>query len=129
MQRYASHSWTRLTDASIADFLAALCKLVTDSNFGDKLDNNLCDRLVCGVNNPTKLGLLLSEPFLHLQRAVEIAMAADVTNCHVGQLLTNGANFRISQENTRSARVQDPRITVSREKASRLVSGPFQGPI
>ena len=51
VQRYQFNSRQRSTSETVAEYVAALCKLAEHCNFGDTLDEMLRDRLVCGITN------------------------------------------------------------------------------
>ena len=52
--------------------------LARTCDFGQFLEEALCDRLVCGLSNSSIQKKLLSENDLTLQRAIDIAMAAEM---------------------------------------------------
>lgn len=67
----------RRSGETIADYLAALRALSSDCNYGQKLDEMLRDRLVCGVQDERIQKSLLSQPEdkLDLKRTVELAQS------------------------------------------------------
>ena len=52
VQRYQFFSRFRQPEESISSFVAELRSLAKDCDFGTALDDNLRDRLVCGVAEP-----------------------------------------------------------------------------
>ena len=60
------------TSETVAEYAAALCKLAELCNFGDTLNEILCDRLVCGIANATVQKCLLTEPELTFTKAVTL---------------------------------------------------------
>ena len=77
VERFKSHSRSRLPGESVATFVAELRSLLEFRNFGDTLDVMIRDRLVCGINDITIQKRLLSEPGLTYAKAVEIAQSAE----------------------------------------------------
>ena len=61
VQRYQFFSQFRQPDESISAFVAELRSLAKDCEFGAVLENNLRDRLVCGVAEPSIQKRLLTE--------------------------------------------------------------------
>ena len=61
VQRYKFYSHFRRPDESISTFVAELRHLAKDCEFGTALENNLSDRLVCGVADQAIQKQLLSE--------------------------------------------------------------------
>ena len=55
----------------MAAYMALLRRRSEDCNYGDKLEEQLRDRLVCGVKDNRIQRRLLSEEKLTLKRAVE----------------------------------------------------------
>ena len=49
-QRYVFYKRERKMGESIKDYVAELRKLSEHCNFGEKLDESLCNKLVCGLN-------------------------------------------------------------------------------
>ena len=59
----------------MAEYVAALLKLAKHCNFGNTLDEMLCDRLVCGIAKAAIEKCLFTEPELTFTKAVTIAQA------------------------------------------------------
>ena len=59
-------------------YVAALLKLAEHCNFGDTLDEMLCDRLVCGIVNATVQKCLLTESEVTFIEAVTITQAVEL---------------------------------------------------
>ena len=57
---------------SVATFIAELRHLTRYCEFGDSLKDMLRNRLVCGIDNGPMQRILLAEPALNLDKAVEI---------------------------------------------------------
>ena len=67
------HRRNQASDKSIAKYVAKLCKLTTNCDFGDYLKEGLRDRFICGLRSETTQKQLLTEAELTFQRAFEIA--------------------------------------------------------
>ena len=74
-QRYRFYSRFRQPQESVSAFVAELCSLAKDCEFGAALEENLRDRLVCGVSNPSIQKRLLSEQKMTFKKAFEIAQS------------------------------------------------------
>lgn len=61
VQLYRFNSRARKLDESVMEYVAVLRKLVQDCNYGDKLAEMLCDRLLRGIGNDQIQHWLLSE--------------------------------------------------------------------
>ena len=81
-QRFVFHQRTQNSGESINEFVMELRRLARTCEFGPFLDEALRDRFVCGLNNSTIQKKLLSEKNLTLQRAIDIAMAAEMAVLH-----------------------------------------------
>ena len=75
MQCYKFYSRFRQFNESISSFVAKLRSLAKDCDFGASLEENLHDRLVCGISNSSVQRRLLSEPNLTFKKAFEIAQS------------------------------------------------------
>ena len=75
VQRYKFYSRFRRPDESISTFVAELRHLAKDCEFGTALENNLRDRLVCGVTDQAIQKRLLSEQDLTFKKAFEISQS------------------------------------------------------
>ena len=77
-ERFAFHKCDQQPGEPIKEFLIELRHLTCTCNFGDFLEQALRDRLVCGMTNSSTQKKLLAEKNLNLQRAVDIATAAEM---------------------------------------------------
>ena len=77
VQRYCFYSHFQQSEEFISTFVA-----------GTTIDNNLRDRLVCGVTDQTLWRKLLTEKDLMFQRAFELTQSHDVTSEEEYTLLT-----------------------------------------
>ena len=87
-QRFIFHQRTQKPGEPINQFLMELRRLARTCEFGQFLEEALRDRLVCGLNNSSIQKKLLSEKDLTLQRAVDIAMAAEMAVLQPTEQLT-----------------------------------------
>ena len=76
-QRYKFFKRDRLPNESVSDYLAELRNLCEFCEFGDKLDEYIRDRLVCGINSERILQKLLSIKDLTLKTASDHAIAIE----------------------------------------------------
>lgn len=77
-ERFAFHKRDQHPGEPIKEFLIELRRLARTCTFGDFLEQALRDRLVCGMTNSSIQKKLLAERDLTLQRAVDIATAAEM---------------------------------------------------
>ena len=76
-QHYKFFKPDRLPNKTVAEYLAALNSLSEFCEFGDKLEEYLRDRLVCGIGNERILQKLLSIRELTLKGATDHAIAIE----------------------------------------------------
>ena len=76
-RRFYFHHCYQAAQETIAVYIAELCKLAMPCEFGQYLDQALCDRLVCGLRSETTQKRLLSEADLSLTKAVTIAQSME----------------------------------------------------
>ena len=97
LQRYNFYSTYRKSDQSIGDFVAELKNLARNCDFGHTkagaqltaeliLEENLRDRLVCGVADPAIQRRLLGETDLDFKKALQIALAMESAAANTAQL-------------------------------------------
>ena len=72
-ERYNFYRESQKEGQSSSDFLAALREKAKHCEFGDKLEEQLRDRFVCGLRKENIQRRLLTEADLTLTRAIEIA--------------------------------------------------------
>ena len=77
VQHFHFNSRVRHSNETIAAFVAELRKLSEFCNFGDKLDEMLRDRIVCGINHPAMQRRPLSETDLTLAKTLEVAQGLE----------------------------------------------------
>ena len=79
MRRSLFYTRNRNPEEAVKDYVAALRKLAMDCEFAGNLDDNLRDRLVCGINDVTVQRKMLSETSLSLAKAMALATTAEAT--------------------------------------------------
>ena len=77
VQRYRFNSRSRWAGESVADYVAELRHLSEHCEFGKTLNEMLCDKLVCGVEEAKIQRQLLAEPDLTFDKAFELAIATE----------------------------------------------------
>lgn len=79
VQQFKFHSHFRKPGQSVANFVAKLWQLSEHCDFGAVLDNMLCDRPVCGINNDAIQRCLLGEtPPLTYKKVLEISQGMEM---------------------------------------------------
>ena len=100
MQRFSFTSRMRTANETVIEYVAALRRIAADCNLGNQLDENLRDRLVCGVNDCAIQRRLLSESNLDLTKTLAIATAAEATTRHLSHLqATNSEKLTVGHTN------------------------------
>ena len=79
-QRFHFHKRDQAAGESIADYDASLRKLASQCKFGDRLEEALRNRFVCGLRHEAIQRCLLSEADLSYTKAMEIANAMEATD-------------------------------------------------
>ena len=77
VERFRFNTRTRQQGESVANFIAKLQHLTRYCEFGGVLNDMLCDRLVCGIENSHIQRRLFAEPSLTFDKAVEISLAME----------------------------------------------------
>ena len=89
VQRCKLHSRFRKPGESIATFVSELHSLAESCNFEGTLEDQIRDRLVCGVNDDQIQRRLLSEAKLTYKRALELAQGLEMAAKNVRELQTS----------------------------------------
>ena len=118
VQRLKFHTRTRLPGESVAAFMAQLRQLSEFCEFGDKLNEMLRDRLVCGINDSRIQRRLLSEPELTPKKAFELAQALETVDKDAREVMTS---CHID--------VQPTQVNVLQKKPNRSATPPTNGPV
>ena len=87
-QRFIFHQCIQKPGKPINQFMMELQHLAHTCDFGQFLEEALRDHLVCGLNNSSIQKKLLSENDLTLQRAIDIATAAEMAVLQPSDKLT-----------------------------------------
>ena len=95
-QRYMFYKCERKMGESIKDYVAELRKLSEHCNFGEKLDESLCNKLVCGLNNEKIQQRLLATRDLDLKRAMDTAVAMEAATRSAKELHGSNGEGEIS---------------------------------
>ena len=95
VQRFKFHCRSRKSGESVPNFIAELRHLSEHCNFEDQLENQLRDRLVCGINDVKMQKRLLSETTLTFKKAVEIATSMEIA-------AKNAEDLQMTQQNSTS---------------------------
>ena len=87
-ERYAFHKRDQCVGETVSDFLIELRRLAQTCSFGNFLEEALKDRLICSLAHSSTQKKLLTEKDLTLQKAIEIAMSAEMAVLQGTQLTT-----------------------------------------
>ena len=91
VERFKFYSRIRKEGESVAKFVSELRNLSRHCSFANKLDDQIRDKLVCGINNLQIQRKLLSEGSeLSLDRATKVALSMEAANRQVLELGANG---------------------------------------
>ena len=85
-QRFTFNSRTQREGETLAEFVAELRRLSGHCDFAASLDDMLCDRLVCGVQDSRLQKRLLAEPDLSFHKAFDLCQASEVADRNVKEL-------------------------------------------
>jgi len=88
-ERFNFYRWNQLANESIAAYMAKLCKLATHCQFGEFLDEALCDHLVSGLHAPSIQKRLLTEEDLSCNDAMKLAKSIESAQMSSSQLQGN----------------------------------------
>ncbi|UYV67231.1 K02A2.6-like, partial [Cordylochernes scorpioides] len=64
-------------EESISDYLVEIKRLASSCNFGNFLEDSLCDKIVCGLYNAKIQNRILSEGDISLAKVIEIALSME----------------------------------------------------
>jgi len=105
VQRFKFNSRVRSPGESITAYMAALRQLAEYCNFGDRLEEMLRDRLVCGVNEVKIQRRLLAEANLTYKTAVDIAIGMEVASRNA-QELQHSADMKTAGQDVNRLRAE-----------------------
>ena len=89
-ERFRFHNRRQQSGETVADYLAELRKLSIHCEFGDFLEDALCDRLVCGLKDETMQRRLLGEANLSLKTAFEITQGMEAAAINAREIQSMG---------------------------------------
>ena len=78
MERFKFHCRLCKPGESVVMYVAELRSLTEFCNLGGSLEEMICDRLVCGINNSSLQKRLLAEHDLDYKRAVKFVLNAEM---------------------------------------------------
>ena len=73
-ERFRFHKRKQLKGESISEYVVVLRLLAEHCDFGDRLTDDLRERLVCGMRHENIQNKLLSEAGLTLKKAIDISL-------------------------------------------------------
>ena len=116
LQRARFDAKTRKPSESIQSFLADLRNIAEFCQFGDTLNDRLCEKFVTGVNHEQIQRKLLMEKELTLDKAIDIALTFQLTTEGAHQLThnTDSVNYTSSKPATGTLLPQPSRRTEAR---------------
>ena len=94
VQRYKLNTHTQLPEENVATFVAKLRELAEFCEFGEKLDEHLRERLVCGLRNEQTKRHLFTESKLLFQSAWKISKAMETAKKNVEAIQNESQNGR-----------------------------------
>ena len=89
-ERFRFHNHQQQSGETVTDYLADLRKLAIYCEFGEFLEDALCDRLVCGLKDEAMQQKLLGEADLSLKKAFEITQAMEAAAKNAREIQTTG---------------------------------------
>ena len=88
VQRFKFHSRCRQPAETVSTYIAELRRIAEHCKF-DNLNSMLCDRLVCGIQDPRIQRRLLAESKLEFKQAFELAQAMESADRDAKTLVNN----------------------------------------
>ena len=88
VQRFKFHSRCRQPAETVSTYIAELRRIAEHCKF-DNLDSMLCDRLVCGIQDPRIQRRVLAESKLEFKQAFELAQAMESADRDAKTLVNN----------------------------------------
>ena len=105
-QQVYFHQRQQQPGESVAIYLAELRTLVVPCEFGETLDEALCDRLVCGLRKESYQKRLLTERKQTLDKALQIAQSMETADVNARAL--HGSESGIHQMSKGGAHLAPP---------------------
>ena len=106
VQRFRFYSRFRQPNESVSTFVAELRSLAKDCQFGDSLQENLRERLICGIADQTIQKRLLSEQNLSFKKAFDIAQSHESAERNI-VILQGSTSHSLEIHKVTSPRVSD----------------------
>ena len=89
-ERFRFYNRRQHSEETVAEYLAELRKLAINCEFGNFLEDALCDRLVCGLKDEATQRRLLIEVDLSLKKAFEIIQGIEAAAKNAREIQSNG---------------------------------------
>ena len=90
VKRYEFRTRYRKLDENISDYIAALKKIAAQCEYGDQLEENIRDQLVCGVRDEGITNKLLQEVDLDYTKAITLATQIELSRKGAKSLTCRG---------------------------------------
>ena len=90
VKRYEVRTRYRKLDDNMSDYIAALKKIATQCEYGDHLEENICDQLVCGVRDEGITNKVLQEVDLDYTKAITLATQIELSHKGAKSLTCRG---------------------------------------
>ena len=97
-ERYNFYNRSRKVGETIKSYVAELRRLSEHCNFGDKLNEHLRDKLVCGLNEQRIQQRLLAIKNLDLDTAIDTSIAMETAALHARDLHGTKSNVNVNGE-------------------------------
>ena len=98
IERYKFYSRYRKDGETVADFVADLRQIARKCDFNDKLEENLRDRIVCGINNQAvQKRLLAIGATLTYKTSIETALAMEVAAAQSASMRGGGEASQVDR--------------------------------
>ena len=91
VQRFWFNSWVRKQGDIVVAYIAELRALSEYWNYGDMPESMLCNRFVCGVNDPQIQNHWLAEDKLTFKKALDISLMLEAVTKGTRQLQTTAS--------------------------------------
>ena len=78
-------------------FVSQLCALSEHCKFGSVLEDMICDRTICGINDNTIQRRFLAEPELDFKKAVELALGTKTSARNAKELKRPTSTMEMSK--------------------------------
>ena len=96
---YLFNSCVRKQGESVATYIAELKHLSEHCEFAGILEDMLCDRLVCGINDSRIQRRLLAEPDLNYKKACELVLALEAADKSAQELQAKSSSINFVKPN------------------------------